>query len=209
MYFYLFIMLIMFTVLLTIIMYIKSLDISGFCLHCKSVPFSLEAPGVWGHSFSGFFSPLTFQILCCFVPLVDQVVNIVYLKNFGARQNDAQWALWCLIYYEILYLHTPHTFQFVKCWRQKASDVWSDPSLVISSETLRLKDLLVQGASKPCLLPRCSHRPVTGSLHLHLSWVWSWSRAVHFRSSWFPGLHQHKLYPYAGLVTSYSHPMNT
>lgn len=49
------------------------------------------------------------------------------------------------------------------------------------------RDLLVQGApSKPCLLPRCSHRPVHWSLQsASESWVWSWSRAVHFRSSWF------------------------
>ena len=42
MYFYLFIMLIMFTILLTITVYIKSLDIFGFCLHCESVAFSLK-----------------------------------------------------------------------------------------------------------------------------------------------------------------------
>lgn len=45
MYFYLFIMLIMFTILLTITVYIKSLDIFGFCVHCKYVIF-FEAPGV-------------------------------------------------------------------------------------------------------------------------------------------------------------------
>lgn len=42
MYFYLFTMLIMFTILLTITVYIKSLDIFGFCLHCKSMLFSLR-----------------------------------------------------------------------------------------------------------------------------------------------------------------------
>lgn len=67
----------MFTILLTITVYIKSLDIFGFCLHCKYVIF-FEAPGVWGHSFSGFFSPLTFHILCYFVPLIDLSILFIW-----------------------------------------------------------------------------------------------------------------------------------